>query len=111
MDSRLAAATLFVASTSSLEKLPVRVTFVPLSNFQLFHSCSLGGGQQIKLHHNSLCSKSLASIHHACSNIVTFFFLEMQECKKSGVNFIAPEHILLAMLSLPDGGGRKALER
>ncbi|MEW5310576.1 MAG: hypothetical protein WDW38_002362 [Sanguina aurantia] len=32
------------------------------------------------------------------------------ECKKSGVNFIAPEHILLAMLSLPDGGGRKALE-
>lgn len=32
------------------------------------------------------------------------------ECKRSGVNFIAPEHILLAMLNMQESGCRKVLE-
>lgn len=32
------------------------------------------------------------------------------ECKRSGVNFIAPEHILLAMLNIHESGCRKVLE-
>lgn len=32
------------------------------------------------------------------------------ECKRSGVNFIAPEHILLALLSMPDALGKRMLD-
>lgn len=34
-----------------------------------------------------------------------------QECRKHGVNFVSPEHIMLAMLHVPDTLGRKTLER
>mmetsp|Transcript_10026 Transcript_10026/g.21446 ORF Transcript_10026/g.21446 Transcript_10026/m.21446 type:complete len:958 (+) Transcript_10026:149-3022(+) len=32
------------------------------------------------------------------------------ECKRSGVNFISPEHILLAMLNMPESSGRKVFD-
>jgi hypothetical protein len=35
----------------------------------------------------------------------------VQECKKAGVNFISPEHILLALLNTRDAGGRRLFER
>ena len=34
-----------------------------------------------------------------------------QECKRSGVSYISPEHILLALLSMQDSVARKVLER
>lgn len=34
-----------------------------------------------------------------------------QECKRSGVNFISPEHILLAMLNAQESNGRQVLVR
>lgn len=35
----------------------------------------------------------------------------MQECKRSAVTYISPEHILLALLGQPDASGRRVLER
>ncbi len=32
-----------------------------------------------------------------------------QECKRSNVNWISPEHILLAMLAMPDCNGKRVL--
>jgi hypothetical protein len=35
----------------------------------------------------------------------------LQECKRSGVNWISPEHLLLAMLAMPECNGRRVLEQ
>ena len=35
----------------------------------------------------------------------------MQECKRSAVSYISPEHILLALLSVPDTSGKRVLDR
>lgn len=35
----------------------------------------------------------------------------MQECKRSAVSYISPEHILLAMLNQSEATGKRVLER
>jgi hypothetical protein len=70
---------------------------------QGFVNCSL----QIALpclHLVQCCGNSIVTVGTQCSLLV-------QECKKAGVNFIAPEHILLAMLSMHDSNGRRVFER
>jgi hypothetical protein len=40
-----------------------------------------------------------------------FVLLRLQECKRSAVSYISPEHILLAMLSQSEATGKRVLER